>query len=198
MEKVCIEKHVPGTGHVYILGINNSNACFMERCLPFNVHLNETENGRDLQQNRPAPDQKGQEKIDTVRTEWIGIVSCFVKPHPSSTKLEETFHPHPHHALCFVRACDGWRAWRHTPADLIHHQIITKGLADWDDLLHPLACYCQTTSFSKDNSVTSTLPPQNKPTLMKDCCMSIKEKKYMCAQIHCYSNQLGYCTWAAV
>lgn len=75
----------------------------MERYMPFNVHLNETENGRDLQQNRPAPDQKRQEKIDTVRTEWIGIVSCFVKPHPSSTKLEETFHHHPHHPRpCFV------------------------------------------------------------------------------------------------
>lgn len=27
-----------------------------------------------------------------VRRELIGIVSCFVKPHPSSTKMEETFH----------------------------------------------------------------------------------------------------------
>lgn len=106
---------------------------------------------------------------------------------PSFTKMEETFHPL--YALCFVRACDGWRAWRHTPAVLIHYGIITKGLADWDDLLHPLACCCQTPSFSKDNSVTSTLPPQNKPILMKDCCVSIKK-----VQIHCYWHQLECCT----
>lgn len=95
----------------------------------------------------------------------------------------------PLYALCFVRACDGWRAWRHTPAVLIHHHIITKGLADWDDLLHPLARCCQTPSFSEDNSVTSTLPLQNKPTLMKDCCVSIKK-----LQIHCYWHQLECCT----
>lgn len=95
----------------------------------------------------------------------------------------------PLYSLCFVRACDGWRAWRHTPAVLIHHHIITKGLADSDDLLHPLACCCQTPSFSKDNSVTSTLPPQNEPTLMKDCRVSIKE-----IQIHRYWHQLECCT----
>lgn len=112
-----------------------------------------------------------------MRTEWIGIASCFVSTHPSSTKMEETFHPV--YALCFVRACDGWRAWRHTPALRIHHLIITKGSADWDDLLHPLACRCLTPSFSKDNSVTSALPPQNKPTSLKDCRVSIKK-----TQIH--------------
>lgn len=122
------------------------------------------------------PSQKSMKKKEKLqcggRTEWIGIASCFVKPHPSSSKMEKTFHSL--YALCFVRACDGWRAWRHTPAVLIRHHIITKGLADWDDLLHPLACCCHTPSFSKDNSVTPTLPLQNKPTLMKDCRVSIK------------------------
>lgn len=101
--------------------------------------------------------------------------------------MEQTFHPL--YVLCFVQACDGWRAWRHTPAVLIRHHIITKGLADWDDLLHPLGCRCQTPSFSKDNSVTSSLPLQNKPTLMKDCRVSIKK-----VQIHCCWHQLESCT----
>lgn len=78
---------------------------------------------------------------------------------------------------CFVRTCDGWRAWRHTPADRTRHHIITKASADWDDLLHPLACRCQTPSLSKDNSVTSAVPQQDEPTLMKDCCMSIKKRE---------------------
>lgn len=96
----------------------------------------------------------------------MAIASCFVRAHPSSSESEETFHPP--YAWCFVQAFDGWRAWRRTPALLIHHLIITKGQADCDDLLHPLARRCQTPSFSTDDSVTPALPPQNKPSSVKD------------------------------
>lgn len=154
-----------------------------------NKHRTKAHNKNKNRSTPPAQkvSRKKERLLCSVRTEWIGIASCFVRVHPSSTKMEETFHPM--YALCFARACDGWRAWRHTPAVLIHHLIITKGSADRDDLLYLLARSCQTPSFSKDNSVTSSLPLQNKPTTVKDCRMSIKK-----IQIHSYWHQAGGCT----
>lgn len=128
------------------------------------------------------------------RTEWIGIVSCFVKPHPSSTRCRKHFIP-VRFVFCPGLLMDEGPGETHTHISThtcsFHppHHVVTKDLADWADLLHLLACCCQTLSFSKDNAVTSTLPLQNKPTLMKDCGVSVRK-----IQIKIPVTLAGVCT----